>query len=420
MGWGGNQGKGSRSGNGSERAQRIWGLCRHRQCVCGLLILLVLFDGYRPDVRHLQISHGMDGRGEGEMKPSGGKSREYGGESRVGTIAHHHFDRRWKFKKRNPECYRQIADGCKSSEVNELRIDTSTADSVIGHGNMYERNPCGHGNMSGNVGVSCKVNKEGERPVSKFKHDKQWKYRRRASRDFRHRHVDEKFNDEIQYESEMRNSPLYPYVPFPLFYPYVPFPSFSKNHGCEEIRGEEEDREVRAGASQSALYPYIPFPLFYPYVPLPLVTYLSEGSEEIQGVGEDGQRGAGEGSRLSNKSTVDLQWQNSTEDTYGEDLQSRRKSRCRIGEAAHPGPGTKFRQQKLGDFFTRAQKKIDTKSEWCRQQGFDLVIIRGDGNCLYTCLGRNLEMTGDEVREAIMANAEIHWSEIFDWDNDGE
>jgi hypothetical protein len=53
----------------------------------------------------------MDGREEGEMKPSGGKSREYGGERRVGTSTHHHFDRRWKFKKRNSEDNNKIADG---------------------------------------------------------------------------------------------------------------------------------------------------------------------------------------------------------------------------------------------------------------------------------------------------------------------
>eukprot|EP00972_Heterocapsa_arctica_P000232 33275-Heterocapsa_arctica.AAC.1 len=43
----------------------------------------------------------------------------------------------------------------------------------------------------------------------------------------------------------------------------------------------------------------------------------------------------------------------------------------RIGEAANPGPGqqgTQSRQRKLGDFFVKNQRHIDSKSEWCKEK----------------------------------------------------
>eukprot|EP00972_Heterocapsa_arctica_P084241 12410650-Heterocapsa_arctica.AAC.1 len=36
--------------------------------------------------------------------------------------------------------------------------------------------------------------------------------------------------------------------------------------------------------------------------------------------------------------------------------------------------------------------------------------IAGDGNCLYACLGRSRELTGDKVRQIIYDNADILWS----------
>eukprot|EP00972_Heterocapsa_arctica_P043016 6343331-Heterocapsa_arctica.AAC.1 len=72
---------------------------------------------------------------------------------------------------------------------------------------------------------------------------------------------------------------------------------------------------------------------------------------------------------------------------------------CRIGEAANPGPGLhdkRHKQCKLYDFFIRSQDQIDSKSEWCKALGFKVHNIKGDGNCLYTCLGKELEMTGNQ------------------------
>eukprot|EP00972_Heterocapsa_arctica_P013075 1921478-Heterocapsa_arctica.AAC.1 len=42
---------------------------------------------------------------------------------------------------------------------------------------------------------------------------------------------------------------------------------------------------------------------------------------------------------------------------------------------------------------------MDSKSEWCKALGYKIHNIRGDGNCLYTRLGKALEMTGNQVRE---------------------
>eukprot|EP00972_Heterocapsa_arctica_P083357 12283624-Heterocapsa_arctica.AAC.1 len=96
---------------------------------------------------------------------------------------------------------------------------------------------------------------------------------------------------------------------------------------------------------------------------------------------------------------------------------------CRIGEAANPGPGLhdkQHKQCKLNDFFIRSQNQIDFKSEWCKALGYKIHNIKGDGNCLYTCLGKELEMTGDQVRQSIMDKANLYWNEVFKVDTEGE
>eukprot|EP00972_Heterocapsa_arctica_P107700 15863325-Heterocapsa_arctica.AAC.2 len=72
-------------------------------------------------------------------------------------------------------------------------------------------------------------------------------------------------------------------------------------------------------------------------------------------------------------------------------------STCRIGEASNPGPvhqNKQASQRKLGNFFVKNQRHIDTKSEWCKDKGFRIHNIKGDGNCLFTCLGKDMEMNG--------------------------
>eukprot|EP00972_Heterocapsa_arctica_P069860 10319737-Heterocapsa_arctica.AAC.1 len=64
---------------------------------------------------------------------------------------------------------------------------------------------------------------------------------------------------------------------------------------------------------------------------------------------------------------------------------------------------------------------MDSKSEWCKALRYKIRNIRGDGNCLYTSLGKDLEMTGNQVRESIIEQQKthIHWSVIFEFDTDG-
>eukprot|EP00972_Heterocapsa_arctica_P056628 8358812-Heterocapsa_arctica.AAC.1 len=86
-------------------------------------------------------------------------------------------------------------------------------------------------------------------------------------------------------------------------------------------------------------------------------------------------------------------------DTNRERRHRRKIKSCRIGEASHPGPGLNNKQQKhfkLGDFFCRNNIKMDSKSEWCKALGFKVENIRGDGNCLYSSLGKALEMNGNQ------------------------
>eukprot|EP00972_Heterocapsa_arctica_P031833 4691032-Heterocapsa_arctica.AAC.1 len=96
---------------------------------------------------------------------------------------------------------------------------------------------------------------------------------------------------------------------------------------------------------------------------------------------------------------------------------------CRIGEAANPGPGLRDKQReqcKLGEVFVRSQNQLDSTSEWCKALGYKIHNIKGDGNCLYTCLGKELEMTGNQVRQSIMDKANLYCNEIFKFDTEGE
>eukprot|EP00972_Heterocapsa_arctica_P009921 1459824-Heterocapsa_arctica.AAC.1 len=62
---------------------------------------------------------------------------------------------------------------------------------------------------------------------------------------------------------------------------------------------------------------------------------------------------------------------------------------------------------------------MDSKSEWCKALGYTIHNIRGDGNGLYTSLGKDLEMKGNQVRESIIEQASLYCSVIFVFDTDG-
>eukprot|EP00972_Heterocapsa_arctica_P035139 5173583-Heterocapsa_arctica.AAC.1 len=101
------------------------------------------------------------------------------------------------------------------------------------------------------------------------------------------------------------------------------------------------------------------------------------------------------------------------EDTNRECRNRRAIGSCRIGEAANPGPGLDNKQHtqfKLGDFFGTNHIQMGSNSEWCKALGYKIHSIRGDGNCLYTSLGKDLELTGNQVRESIIAKANLYWS----------
>eukprot|EP00972_Heterocapsa_arctica_P031681 4666324-Heterocapsa_arctica.AAC.1 len=71
---------------------------------------------------------------------------------------------------------------------------------------------------------------------------------------------------------------------------------------------------------------------------------------------------------------------------------------CRIGEAGNPGPGEdkqQFTHMKMVDFFGGMHILKDERAEWCREKGLSIQRIRGDGNSIYTCLGKNMELDGD-------------------------
>eukprot|EP00972_Heterocapsa_arctica_P019436 2867692-Heterocapsa_arctica.AAC.1 len=70
----------------------------------------------------------------------------------------------------------------------------------------------------------------------------------------------------------------------------------------------------------------------------------------------------------------------------------------RIGEASNPGPSRKGchnKQSRLGDFFHQHHTTKDDKDMWCKEKGYTIENIAGDGTCLYACLGRSRKLTGD-------------------------
>eukprot|EP00972_Heterocapsa_arctica_P001209 174565-Heterocapsa_arctica.AAC.1 len=55
---------------------------------------------------------------------------------------------------------------------------------------------------------------------------------------------------------------------------------------------------------------------------------------------------------------------------------------------------------------------------WCREKGYTIENIAGDGICLYACLGRSRKLTGDKVRQVIHDNEDRLWNTHMQQDVD--
>eukprot|EP00972_Heterocapsa_arctica_P034625 5097887-Heterocapsa_arctica.AAC.1 len=55
---------------------------------------------------------------------------------------------------------------------------------------------------------------------------------------------------------------------------------------------------------------------------------------------------------------------------------------------------------------------------WCKEKGYIIENIAGDGNCIYACLGTTRKLTGDRVRQIIHDNADSLWSTHMQHDVD--
>eukprot|EP00972_Heterocapsa_arctica_P044183 6522426-Heterocapsa_arctica.AAC.1 len=60
----------------------------------------------------------------------------------------------------------------------------------------------------------------------------------------------------------------------------------------------------------------------------------------------------------------------------------------------------------------------DDKAEWRSEKGVNIKSIRGDGNCLYTCLGKNKKLSGNQVRQIIHRRAVEFWQQCMEYDID--
>eukprot|EP00972_Heterocapsa_arctica_P093427 13779747-Heterocapsa_arctica.AAC.1 len=61
----------------------------------------------------------------------------------------------------------------------------------------------------------------------------------------------------------------------------------------------------------------------------------------------------------------------------------------------------------------------DDKAEWCEEKGFEINRIKGDGNCLYTCLGESRTLNGNQVRQSLHNRAEELWAHAMTFYIDG-
>eukprot|EP00972_Heterocapsa_arctica_P050188 7381481-Heterocapsa_arctica.AAC.1 len=76
------------------------------------------------------------------------------------------------------------------------------------------------------------------------------------------------------------------------------------------------------------------------------------------------------------------------------------------------------RKQKLVDFFHQMHSPKDDKAERCRERGYTFESIRGDGNCLYTSLGKSRKFSGNQVRQIIHSRAAEYWQQCMEYDID--
>eukprot|EP00972_Heterocapsa_arctica_P080908 11924290-Heterocapsa_arctica.AAC.1 len=61
----------------------------------------------------------------------------------------------------------------------------------------------------------------------------------------------------------------------------------------------------------------------------------------------------------------------------------------------------------------------DKRAERCREKRLIIERIRGDGDCLYSCLGKSMGLDGDHVRQIIVDRVEECWDQIMEHDLDG-
>eukprot|EP00972_Heterocapsa_arctica_P032679 4813662-Heterocapsa_arctica.AAC.1 len=74
----------------------------------------------------------------------------------------------------------------------------------------------------------------------------------------------------------------------------------------------------------------------------------------------------------------------------------------------------------MAGFFCKNHSQQDFTAEWCKALELKIVNINGDGHCLYTCLGKALDLNGNEVRSTIVEQSNIYWNDTVEFDQDGE
>eukprot|EP00972_Heterocapsa_arctica_P041884 6177500-Heterocapsa_arctica.AAC.1 len=55
---------------------------------------------------------------------------------------------------------------------------------------------------------------------------------------------------------------------------------------------------------------------------------------------------------------------------------------------------------------------------WCKEKGYEIENIAGDGNCLYASLGRSRNLSGNQVRQIVHDRSDGLWRTHMEHDAD--
>eukprot|EP00972_Heterocapsa_arctica_P096674 14261932-Heterocapsa_arctica.AAC.1 len=94
-------------------------------------------------------------------------------------------------------------------------------------------------------------------------------------------------------------------------------------------------------------------------------------------------------------------------------------SKSTVGKKGNSQCRDNHRQSHPEGLYNNPPSKMYTRSEmWCKEKGYNIENIAGDGNCLYASLGRSRNLTGHQVRQIIHDRPDSLWRTHMEHDAD--